>query len=367
MRTSVKLFFAILTVVVVVPLFYQEDGVNKLSYDDKINREINALTNASDRSSNSDINEIEPQHHSDPWAYEAVKKQMIAVSNAYEENIRYPKYSKPLATNDWALLNPRPFIPKKLPMDFDEKVSASIVLDHYIVHLDQNLPVSVRVNGNARVNKVQVYLEGDKDKKYAVTLSPGGMADGAQTFLAEIPFEVLSATGRGEMLIFADINFANEQQAKVSAVFKLVETDAILTALNEAYIEGPHLMIPAEFDIAISGYYRFEANLFDKGSKQPISHLNSTFLLTKEDNTGLIKVHAMTLRRTGFAGPYILTDINITRGPAKPSDKSGYGVAKEESYQIRGFDLSYYSNEAFVDPKNQQRLDFLQKMAGVNL
>ena len=196
---------------------------------------------------------------------------------------------------------------------------------------------------------------------------PGAMLDGAQIFSAEIPVQVLSATGSGETLIFADINFANEKQAKVSAVFKLVETDAILMELNEAYIEGPHLMIPAEFDVVISGYYRFEANLFDQESKQPISHLNSTFLLTKEENTGVLKVHSVTLRRTGFAGPYTLTVINITRGPARPSDKSGYGIAIQKSYQINGFDLSYYSNEAFVDPKNQQRLDFLQKMAGVNL
>jgi len=367
MRTTVKFLFAILTAIVVVPLFYQEDPVKQLSYEDRINREVRSVINAPDPSFDTSVNTIKPQHRTDPWVYEAVKKQMVDVSSAYQENIRYPKYSKPLAINDWAQLNPRPFVPKSLPMDFDEDISVAIILDHYIAHLDQNLPVTVTVKGKAKVNKVSAYLQNDKNKKNAVTLSTGPTIDGAQAFTAEIPSHVLSANGSGEMLIFADINFENEQKAKVSAVFNVVETDAVLLALGETYVEGAHLMIPAEFDVAISGYYRFEANLFDQATQQPISHLNSTFLLTKAENIADVKVHAVTLRRVGFAGPYTLRDINITRGPAKPSDKSGYGMATKESYQIKGFDLSFYSDEAFVDPKNQQRLEFLQKMAGVNL
>jgi len=165
--------------------------------------------------------------------------------------------------------------------------------------------------------------------------------------------------------VHAEIDFNGNSPAKISAVFKLAGTDATLTNLDEAYIDGAHLIIPAQFDVAVPGYYRIQANLYDSASQQPISHLNSAFLLTKRENSGLLKVHAVTLRSQGSPGPYQLRDINVTRGPEKPGDKTGYGFSKQSSYEVNGFDLSHYSDEEFVDPKNQQRLEFLQKMAGL--
>jgi len=140
---------------------------------------------------------------------------------------------------------------------------------------------------------------------------------------------------------------------------------ATLTHLNSSYVEGAHLVIPAHFDVSVPGYYRVQANLFDEKSQQPISHINTAFLLTKRQNSGMLKVHASTLRSKGFSGPYSLTHFDITRGPSKPGDKTGYGSSEEKSFKIEGFDLNSYSHEAYDDPKNRQRLEFLQKMAGV--
>jgi len=38
-----------------------------------------------------------------------------------------------------------------------------------------------------------------------------------------------------------------------------------------------------------------EANLFDEESQAPISHLNSAFLLTARENSGLLKIHASVI------------------------------------------------------------------------
>jgi len=302
----------------------------------------------------------------DPWVYEAVKMQMVDVSNAYKENIRYPTYSKPLHENDWAQLNPRPFIAKEIPMGFDESISASIVLDHYIVNLGEDLPVSVKVTGDAKVSEILVFLQNDTDKKNAISLSKTTSDKTSVVYSGIIPSSTLADYQESEILILSDISFLNSETAKVSAVFKLVGTDATLLKLGASYVEEANLVIPAEFDVLVSGYYRVEANLFDQTTGQPISHLNSAFLLTRRENSGLIKVHSSTLRSKGSQGPYLMTDFNITRGPAKPSDKTGYGVSKEDSYEVKGFDLSFYNEEAYVDPQNQRRLEFLQKMAGVN-
>ena len=78
-----------------------------------------------------------------------------------------------------------------------------------------------------------------------------------------------------------------------------------------------------------------------------------------------MKVHASTLRRTGNPGPYLLTGFDITRSPAKPGDRTGYGSSDLSSVHVQGFSLNSYSNEEYEDPKNRQRLEFLQRMAEV--
>ena len=302
------------------------------------------------------------------WVVEGVKRQMSDISNAYEENIRYPNYSKPLYTNDWTLLNPNAFVEKTIPLDIQDGLSAAIVLPHYVINHQQDLPIQVLINGglknNLKVKSIFVYLQGDSDKQQAVQLSAQSSTVDSYTFSGSYPAASFPEKSEAETLIFAEVHFSNDEQVKISAVFKLVGNDAMLSSLDKAFVEGSHLMIPANFDVSVTGYYRVQANLFDEETKQPVSHLNSAFLLSKQKNTGFLRVHASTLRSQGSAGPYLLTDFNITRGPAHPGDKTGYGSSKEQSYKVEGFDLSHYSDEDYVDPQNQQRLEFLQKMAG---
>lgn len=303
------------------------------------------------------------------WDTEGVRLQMVDVSEAYQENIRYPKYSKPLHKNDWNLLNPRAFIPTSTTLDFNEGLSAAIVLSKYIVSRDDHLNVSVHVTGEAlnslRPEYVSVYLSNKGQHSKAISLNSVVAAEGQLTYSGIVDKSVFSEIKNTEVMLIAELSFNNDEQAKVSAVFKLMGNEATLTTINDSYVEGSHLIVPASFDVLNPGYYRFEANLFDQTSKEPISHLNSSFLLTKSENTGLLKIHASTLRSKGYAGPYTLTDFNITRRPEKPGDTTGYGRSKEDSYTVKGFDLSFYSQEEYVDPKNQQRLEFLQKMAGI--
>jgi hypothetical protein len=305
----------------------------------------------------------------DSWISEGARLQMADISQAYEENIRYPKYSKPLHKNDWNLLNPRAFVPSTTSLDFNEGLSAAIVLSEYIVSRDEDLPVEVQVSGKA-LNSVtpefiSVYLSDKGKHTKALALTSVVSSEGMLTYSGIMDKTLFSDIANSEIMIIAELSFSNDEEAKVSAIFKLMGTEATLTSLSDSFVEGAHLMIPASFDVSTPGYYRIEANLFDKATQTPISHLNSAFLLTKLKNTGLLKIHASTLRSKGFVGPYILTDFNITRRPAKPGDTTGYGRSEEDSFAIQGFDFSFYSEADYVDLKNQQRLEFLQKMAGI--
>lgn len=294
---------------------------------------------------------------------QAVKQQMADISEAFEENMRYPTYSKPLYTNDWTLLNPRAFIPKAVPLEGLEQASAEIIIPKYIVTRDESIPVTLKimVNGaNAPQAQQATLLLGSKQLEIPLNASASEPA-----FTATIPPTTLKNITEKDVVLSAEIVFDDFSRANVSTIFKLVGTEAVMNSLSSAYVEGADLVIPANFSVSESGHYRIQANLFDKATLSPISHLNATFKLSSGRDSGLLKVHAETLRSKGFAGPYLLQDLNITRSPATPGDQTGYGRSEHETYEVQGFDLDSYSREAYQDKHSQQRLQFLQKMAGL--
>lgn len=297
---------------------------------------------------------------------EAVKLQMAEISEAYEENMRYPNYSKPLFKNDWTALHPRAFVPKAMPLEGLSNTSAEIIIPRFIVTRDESIPVSVKIHstGEDTPQAQEVTLTLGSNQK-EIALKSSSSSGGTSNFNTLISSAELQNIQETDVILSANIIFENAKHAKVSTLFKLVGTEAILESLSDSYVEGSDLVIPANFSVDISGHYRVQANLFDKATLSPISHLNNTFKLDSGNSSGLLKVHAETLRSKGFAGPYVLKDFNVTRSPSAPGDLTGYGSSKEESFVIQGFDLDSYSREAYEDQQSQQRLQFLQKMAGL--
>ena len=235
MRKLSVLLLSVVSVALVGHLFMTDAPTETAVYEDRLVRTPSQEFGSEPLVSNSVVQRQKASEPvTDPWVYEAVKMQTVDVSNAYAENIRYPTYSKPLHENDWAQLNPRPFIEKGVPMGFDVSITAAIVLEHYIVNLGEDLPVEVKVVGESNVSEVLVYLQNDSDKKHAVSLSKISSEKASITYSGLIPSSTLSDYEEREILILSDITFSNSEKAQVSAVFKLVGTDATLLELGEA-------------------------------------------------------------------------------------------------------------------------------------
>lgn len=303
---------------------------------------------------------------------QVMKQQMQQVAQTYENNMRFPKYSKPLSKKDWSLLNPRAFVANHKPLDVGTGISAAIVLKQYIVSSDDNLNIEVSIHMDddteMGIEQVSAFLSDAQPQGTSpvAQLTPSSAEDGKLIFSGQMPSGWLSDLEHKEHQLFAQVLFANNETAKLSATFKLVGNDATLTSLSSAYVEGAHLMIPAHFDVQVEGRYRVRANLFDE-KNQPVSHLNSIVLLTDGNTSGVLKVHAATLRNQGSAGPYILKDFDITRGPAGPGQGTHYGSSAQAEFSVNGFDLNFYSDEEYSNPKNQKRLEFLKAMANTQL
>jgi len=257
-----------------------------------------------------------------------------------------------------------------------ENLSARIWIEHYIVHAEYDLPVEVQVSGlsasTGPADNVTVYLGNGRELSASTRLSPVSKetTSNSQSYVGYLPSKLLQShlslttKRQEEVQLIARIAFSGDRSAQVGSIFKLVLTDALLTDLSPSRVDGEHMVIPATFDVSVPGYYRMQANLFDKQSGAPISHINTAFMLSEQDNTADFKVHAVTLRAMGFDGPYVLKDFNLSRGPARPGDLSGYGLSLNDYFDVNGHDLSLYEDTEYVDPATQQRLEFLHRMAG---
>lgn len=293
-----------------------------------------------------------------------MRQQLADIARAHAENARYPSYATPLSGNDWAQLNPRAFVPRSAPLKALPGVSATLVLDRYIVDRGSELPVRVELSSTsgatatAGVSAVRVLLRRQGQSSAPVTLAPVAR----WSFAGVLPASALRAVAAGEIVVVAEIDLAGGERAIVTAMARSYDSAARLLGLGEARIEGADLVIPARFNVAAAGFYRVQANLFTADGKVPVSHLNAEFPLAAGPAAAMLKVHAVTLRAAGEPGPYVLRDIDITRLPDQPGQPTGHGSAAAGTFAVRGFPLDAYSNEPWEDPEARQRTEFLRKM-----
>ena len=290
-----------------------------------------------------------------------MQHQLQEVAEAYRHSSRFPSYSVPLQESDWQLLNPRAFIPTEMPIKGEDDLSVRIELAHYIADIQQPLPVRVITSYADRpVQGVAIILgKGSSTTRLTIDSDQPGL----RSFQGILQPETLAAAGTGEVAVIANLELAGGKRADLATVVELYRSDATLLRLGDAYVDGAHLMIPAHFEVHTPGLFRIQANLYDAESAAPVSHLNSSFALSGGKASGLLKVHAVTLRAQDAAGPYQLKDINIVRSPERPGVATGYGSAEAEAYQVNGFSLDSYSDADYVDPQTQQRLEFLDRLA----
>lgn len=293
--------------------------------------------------------------------------QMAQIADAYEQSLRFPAYSKPLSEHDWQMLNPRAFTAKEVPMEGAPDLSVAIELNQYINDIREPLPVRViAASPNPMVSSVDIALGAQTASTASVTLTAVGNQPNVQYFEGVLSPETLAAAGAGEILIFAQLNLTDGRSLSSVAETTLYHSAADLISLDNSYIDGADLIIPANFNVAERGYFRVLANLMDAESGQPISHINAEFVLSPDQPSGQLKVHSETLRAMQAPGPYVLTDFNIIRSPSWPGDIGGYGSASQATFDVGGFSLDAYSSEPYVDEQAQQRLDFLENLAEEN-
>ena len=297
----------------------------------------------------------------------AMGANITKVAKAYEQVIQYPKYSTPLSTENWDLLNPLPAIENSMPIGDKGKAQVLLKMDKFVYFHDEaitgqfnllsssELPPLDRItasikSGTERLHSLRLESEGESvyKQKYVINYEPslGQQSDWPIDLQMEI-----------------SLNFTDGSHTNVSSSFRYSKKNVILKGVSDSYADDVNLMIPLKIKVHEKGRYQFRANLYGKYD-QPISHLVIKDNLTTSDDEIVLKAHASLLRESQDAGPYMLKEFNITKVPAKPGDKTEYGYSEKESYSVKGQSLDLYSDEPYEDEANQQRLEFLKKLGG---
>ena len=309
----------------------------------------------------------------------AIAAQISDAAKTYEFNSKFPPYSKPLNANNWNLLNPRPFIPRKQVLELGDGVQGVITLDSYVIHNDRPMNVTVTLRSESGSESVggidsvsaqlpasgeSIALQTEAHSHASSHSNSHSNSSASRVLTGVFSVDQLATLNSGEQSLLVQVTTPSGDFVNLSTQFKLVATQASLVSIGTAYVDGAHLMVPAQFSSDNPGKYRLQANVFTEDMKTPIAHVNETFELDSGETTTNLRVHASTLRLAGAAGPYVLTGINLTKVSTKPGEPTLYGDAQQTSYSINGFDLALYDDSEYSNPDNEARLQFLRNISG---
>ena len=192
----------------------------------------------------------------------AMHAQMGDIATVYAENARYPDYAKPLNANDWNLLHPQALVPRQAALANAPGLSATVILDRYILDRNLDQPVQVQLTtepgtgGSVSVNRVTVWLQQSGKRSAVLTLAGTG-----QSFQGVLPASSLRSVPAGETAVVAQLELSNGERSNVNAMVRLYEPEARLVRLGDTRVDGADLVIPASFEVSRPGHFRVAANL----------------------------------------------------------------------------------------------------------
>ncbi|GAB3526991.1 hypothetical protein [Photobacterium alginatilyticum] len=293
---------------------------------------------------------VEPRsaekENSDP-ELESVTRQLAQISNAYEAEIQYPPYSKPITASNKSYLEPNYYNVVDVPV-LDGAHTASISLTKFRFFYPE--PVVVSLNTKLAVSNINYEFYEPTSKQVLAVEQTDNKTLVIQT----------SEDWPQEIRIKATIDF--EQGSDILTTdFNFFVPSALLLSVGAPTSEAADMLIPVQLEVKQSGIYRVRANLYSQQG-DVIAALNGKSKLAEGTEELVLKAHHSVL--SGTDGLYLLKDWVIEKMSGFPGEKASYGISEQDTIPLAPFDLSALSQEPYSpSPEEQQRLEFLRQAA----
>lgn len=281
-----------------------------------------------------------------------VAQSFALLATAYASELQYPVYSRPLTAADQHLLQPNAYLPQAVPLQGDAE--ATLVLPKYRFIYPEPVTVELHVNG-LQVQQVQVALHSEQSGKQLVS-EP--MQQSQQHW-----HQLLAADTDWDGPLEVSVNFsANGKTQTLKTGIEYSQPVATITGVKDSYAAGADMVIPVQLDVEQAGHYRLRANLFTADGK-PLAVLTGNEKLSEGSAQMELRAHKAVLRQHN--GPFILRTFILEKRSASPGELSRYGDSRQPEYQLEYFGLDQLTDSQWQpDQEEQQRLQFLQQMAG---
>lgn len=294
-----------------------------------------------------------------------MKLKLKGISAAYEEQIKYPSFSKPI--------NP-------------EELESKYLSD---IPVSNDLPASLRDPDSPilsiKTNKLRYFsgdelsaivsisgLPAEENSFVTATLTMDGdvLAHGAasvinaQTHQYEINFgrlEFNSVEWKQELFVETEFQFSGSAYQRSNSI-EYVNTIASIDEVAPAEVNQDFLEIPVYISTEKPGFHRIRANLYDGTTGTPLVHLRAEQDVDSTTETLVLKAHISALKHGGSEGPYELKDLSLQRLPSKPDFITEFGRVDQMTVPVEGFSFSEYQDKPFIDEKAQRIAKELRRL-----
>jgi hypothetical protein len=316
------------------------------------------------------LREGDPNAMKDIIEDEKARKNLKEIAKVFENELRFPVYSRPIDTNSHDLLNPHEFIPVQRSFPGNEKLFYDLVLSKQVMIQGEPISATLRVTSKEEtvpdILSVKARLvDEDRGRKTVANfdLKRAESTDKSRIFTAE--YTPSGGTQLSDhMIMVVTFQPVGYSEMTVTAQFTYADPAAKVTGIGNVTVDGAHLVIPVNLETKKSGGdYRVTGNLYSSGTDRPLVNAFGVAPISGSSGTVEIKIHAAALREKGDPGPYILKTLTVDRLPTT-KEPMLYGTGQDKEFKIPGHDLKEYSDEAYSNPDDQKKLEMLKNFLG---
>lgn len=305
-----------------------------------------------------------------PYEDEQIKAQIMQVADLYEQASKYPHYSQPIQdpANTGEL---EPFeateVDTPFPLeDLDEPVRLQIATDRFQYFPGDVIQVRmilVGVSEDSFITATATVAGARGDLPLAAELNrvPGT----AMEFRANLDTKLVPASSFSQEMLLK-VNVTVDQSPMFSTLgFRFNEAPATVVGIPYARINGDSLDIPLQYTVYLDGYYFASAILAEQSSGRALIRLQAEGRMPVGNGVLTMRAHNAALRAAGSEGPYVVRSINSYRGAEDGEAFDMPASSAQAQYAVQGFPFSDYPDTAYHDPDNEERIEFLKKLGGV--
>ncbi len=319
----------------------------------------------SENKSNPEEDAVEPVEVDTP-----LRDQMRTVMQSYAEISRYPPYSQPIKSEAHIAAFINASLPEaSFPFELSgggTPIQLSLQLSAY-----QFFPGD-RIEGEVRVSEL-----------------PPGAAVSAQASLRDIAGRSLSDVGVVSMegagtarrftlainsadhstgdwpqeLVMSAAVDVNGEALFISVPLRFNPASAVITALGYSQPVAEFLQIPVRIDVVQAGYYHLAGILYNADASRPLIHLESEGLLSEGSAQLVLNAHIQALKSMQDDGPYVLSDLRLTRWADEQNPLDMAGKVEDELFIIQGYPFNSYEDKAYVDPLQAERQRLMEGLS----